>query len=55
MAFDYDSPAELFMPKHKGIRRRFAASSLLRLLGHLAEATFGAACQAGPAALSPAT
>jgi len=22
MAFDYDSPAELFMPKHKGIRRR---------------------------------
>jgi hypothetical protein len=21
MAFDYDSPAELFMPKHKGIRR----------------------------------
>lgn len=22
MAFDYDSPAELFMPKLKGIRRR---------------------------------
>ena len=22
MAFDYDSPAELFMPKRKGIRRR---------------------------------
>lgn len=22
MAFDYNSPAELFMPKHKGIRRR---------------------------------
>ena len=22
MAFDYDSPAELFMPKHMGIRRR---------------------------------
>ena len=22
MAFDYDSPAELFMPKQKGIRRR---------------------------------
>jgi hypothetical protein len=22
MAFDYDLPAELFMPKHKGIRRR---------------------------------
>jgi hypothetical protein len=24
MAFDYDSPAELFMPKHKGIGRRAA-------------------------------
>ena len=24
MAFDYDSPAELFMPKQKGIRRRAA-------------------------------
>ena len=24
MAFDYNSPAELFMPKHKGIGRRAA-------------------------------
>jgi hypothetical protein len=24
MAFDYDSPAELFMPKHKGVVRRAA-------------------------------
>jgi hypothetical protein len=54
MAFDYDSPAELFMPKHKGIGpratphyRRFATAAEAAVEEMPAVRTLGAWMQVG--------